>query len=62
MILAGYKTVKEALVTYADEFGDREISPIFHDITQGHGMTLVCYNKNCAMALESILTLSLYIQ
>ncbi|XP_026220218.1 cytochrome P450 2K1-like [Anabas testudineus] len=38
VILAGYKTVKEALVTYADEFGDREISPIFHDITQGHGI------------------------
>nr|XP_020477809.1 cytochrome P450 2K1-like isoform X1 [Monopterus albus] len=38
VVLAGYKTVKEALVNYAEEFGDREVSPIFHDISQGHGI------------------------
>ncbi|MEQ2234140.1 Cytochrome P450 2K1, partial [Ilyodon furcidens] len=36
VVLAGYKTVKEALVSYADEFGDRDIAPIFHDINKGH--------------------------
>ncbi|XP_067426968.1 cytochrome P450 2K1-like [Thunnus thynnus] len=38
VVLAGYKTVKEALVSYAEEFGDRDISPIFYDILQGHGI------------------------
>ncbi|KAJ8362804.1 hypothetical protein SKAU_G00116350 [Synaphobranchus kaupii] len=38
VILAGYKTVKQALVTYAEEFGDREIAPIFRDATKGHGV------------------------
>ncbi|XP_051744222.1 cytochrome P450 2K1-like [Ctenopharyngodon idella] len=38
VVLAGYKTVKQALVNYADEFGDREIMPLFHDFTKGHGI------------------------
>ncbi|MBN3312958.1 CP2K1 protein, partial [Atractosteus spatula] len=38
VVLAGYKTVKEALVDYAEEFGSRLITPIFHDISQGHGI------------------------
>ncbi|KAK5604446.1 hypothetical protein CRENBAI_016965 [Crenichthys baileyi] len=38
VVLAGYKTVKEALISNADEFGDREIAPIFHDINKGHGI------------------------
>uniref|UniRef100_A0A673AT64 Cytochrome P450 2K1-like n=1 Tax=Sphaeramia orbicularis TaxID=375764 RepID=A0A673AT64_9TELE len=38
VVLAGYKTVKEALVNYAEEFGDREVSPIFDEISQGHGI------------------------
>uniref|UniRef100_A0A3Q2ZEI0 Cytochrome p450 n=1 Tax=Kryptolebias marmoratus TaxID=37003 RepID=A0A3Q2ZEI0_KRYMA len=38
VVLAGYETVKEALVSYAEEFGDRDISPIFNDITRGHGI------------------------
>lgn len=38
VVLAGYKTVKEALVNCAEEFGDREISPIFYDINHGHGI------------------------
>ncbi|XP_059414968.1 cytochrome P450 2K1-like [Carassius carassius] len=37
VVLAGYKTVKQALVNHADEFGDREISPLFHDLSKGHG-------------------------
>ncbi|XP_034047255.1 cytochrome P450 2K1-like [Thalassophryne amazonica] len=38
VVLAGYKTVKEALVNYSEEFGDRSVTPIFEDITQGHGI------------------------
>ncbi|KAL2080018.1 hypothetical protein ACEWY4_023811 [Coilia grayii] len=38
VVLAGYKTVKEALVNYAEEFGDRDIIPIFHDFNKGHGI------------------------
>ncbi|XP_047212665.1 cytochrome P450 2K1-like [Girardinichthys multiradiatus] len=38
VVLAGYKTVKEALVSYADEFGERDIAPIFHDMIKGHGI------------------------
>ncbi|RVE69524.1 hypothetical protein OJAV_G00078870 [Oryzias javanicus] len=38
VVLAGYKTVKEALINNAEEFGDRDISPIFQDMNQGHGI------------------------
>lgn len=38
VVLAGYKTVKEALVGFADEFGDRDISPIFQNVFQSHGI------------------------
>uniref|UniRef100_A0A672IVH1 Cytochrome P450 2K1-like n=1 Tax=Salarias fasciatus TaxID=181472 RepID=A0A672IVH1_SALFA len=38
VVLAGYKTIKEALVNYAEEFGDRDITPIFEDSNQGHGI------------------------
>ncbi|TWW70017.1 Cytochrome P450 2K1 [Takifugu flavidus] len=38
VVLAGHKTVKEALVGNAEQFGDRDISPIFYDMNQGHGI------------------------
>ncbi|XP_067333097.1 cytochrome P450 2K1-like isoform X2 [Channa argus] len=38
VVLAGYKTVKEALVEYAEEFGERDILPIFYDVNHGHGI------------------------
>uniref|UniRef100_A0A672INF2 Cytochrome P450 2K1-like n=1 Tax=Salarias fasciatus TaxID=181472 RepID=A0A672INF2_SALFA len=38
VVLAGYQTVKEALVNYAEEFGDRDITPIFEDSNRGHGI------------------------
>ncbi|CAN9505273.1 unnamed protein product [Ophioblennius macclurei] len=38
VVLAGYKTVKEALVNYAEEFGDRYITPMFEDLNQSHGI------------------------
>ncbi len=37
VVLAGYKVVKEALVSNTKEFGDRNISPIFYETNQGHG-------------------------
>ncbi|XP_038126027.1 cytochrome P450 2K1-like [Cyprinodon tularosa] len=38
VVLAGHKMVEEAMVNYADEFGDREITHIFDDRTKGHGI------------------------
>ncbi|XP_063327950.1 cytochrome P450 2K1-like [Pelmatolapia mariae] len=38
VVLAGYETVREALVNYAEEFGERNISPILNDVNQGHGI------------------------
>ncbi|KAM9346654.1 cytochrome P450 2K1-like [Symphorus nematophorus] len=38
VVLAGYKTVKEALVNNAEEFGDRDISPVIYDTNKGHGI------------------------
>ncbi|KAG9340458.1 hypothetical protein JZ751_021571 [Albula glossodonta] len=38
VVLAGYKTVKEALVNYAVEFGNRDISPVLRDLYKGHGI------------------------
>ncbi|XP_026175032.1 cytochrome P450 2K4-like [Mastacembelus armatus] len=39
VVLAGYKTVKEALVNHADEFGDRDPPLISREVTQGKGIT-----------------------
>ncbi|XP_069590383.1 cytochrome P450 2K1-like [Ranitomeya imitator] len=38
VILAGYKIVKEALVTRAEDFGERAVSPIFEVAFKGHGL------------------------
>ncbi|XP_053550730.1 cytochrome P450 2K1-like [Bombina bombina] len=38
VVLAGYKTVKDALVTQADDFGERADMPIFAKITKGNGI------------------------
>ncbi|XP_070704957.1 cytochrome P450 2K1-like isoform X2 [Pempheris klunzingeri] len=38
VVLAGYKTVKEALVNYADEFGDRDTLKILYEYNKGHGV------------------------
>ncbi|XP_032443868.1 cytochrome P450 2K1-like [Xiphophorus hellerii] len=38
VVLAGYRTVREALVSYADEFGEREITPMFADLTKHRGI------------------------
>uniref|UniRef100_A0A3B4ZWI3 Uncharacterized protein n=1 Tax=Stegastes partitus TaxID=144197 RepID=A0A3B4ZWI3_9TELE len=39
VVLAGYKTVKEALVNYDGVFGDRQTSQIFQEFSQGQGVT-----------------------
>uniref|UniRef100_G3PE83 Cytochrome P450 2K1-like n=1 Tax=Gasterosteus aculeatus aculeatus TaxID=481459 RepID=G3PE83_GASAC len=38
VVLAGYKTVKEALVNRAEEFGDRQAMLIIREFNQGHGV------------------------
>ncbi|XP_048366423.1 cytochrome P450 2K3-like [Sphaerodactylus townsendi] len=38
VVLAGYETVKEALVNQADAFADRPSIPIIEDAQQGHGI------------------------
>ncbi|XP_047430412.1 cytochrome P450 2K4-like [Mugil cephalus] len=38
VVLAGYKTVKEALVNYDEEFGERSPLRILDELTQGHGV------------------------
>lgn len=37
VVLAGYQTIKEAFVNYAEEFGDREIPPVVKDSNLDHG-------------------------
>ncbi|TNN68840.1 Cytochrome P450 2K1 [Liparis tanakae] len=37
VVLAGYRTVREALVNHAEEFGGREVTPILYDWNKGHG-------------------------
>ncbi|KAM3603484.1 uncharacterized protein V6R79_023301 [Siganus canaliculatus] len=38
VVLAGYKTVKEALVNHADVFGERDPILIFEENSKGHGV------------------------
>ncbi|XP_073693281.1 cytochrome P450 2K6-like [Garra rufa] len=38
VVLTGYKAVKQALVNLSEEFGDRDITPIFHDFNDGFGI------------------------
>uniref|UniRef100_A0A8B9DZ59 Cytochrome P450 2K1 n=1 Tax=Anser cygnoides TaxID=8845 RepID=A0A8B9DZ59_ANSCY len=38
VVLAGYETIKDALLNHADEFGERAEIPIFRKMTQGNGI------------------------
>ncbi|XP_029574380.1 cytochrome P450 2K1 [Salmo trutta] len=38
VVLAGYKTVKQALVNHAEVFGDRGVNHLFSEINKGHGI------------------------
>lgn len=37
VVLAGYKTIKEALVNNAEEFGERDPLLIAKEVGKGHG-------------------------
>lgn len=37
VVLTGYKTIKEAFVGYADEFGEREAPRMTKEVNQQHG-------------------------
>ena len=47
VVLAGYKTVKQALVNQAEDFGDRDITPAFYDFNQGHGNDILVFCWLC---------------
>uniref|UniRef100_A0A8B9FBR7 Cytochrome P450 2K1-like protein n=1 Tax=Amazona collaria TaxID=241587 RepID=A0A8B9FBR7_9PSIT len=38
VVLAGYETIKDALLNHAEEFGERAEIPIFREMTQGNGI------------------------
>nr|QLC36630.1 cytochrome P450 2K4-like [Kryptolebias hermaphroditus] len=38
VVLSGYRTIKQALVNHANEFGDREIAPASFDLTKDLGI------------------------
>lgn len=62
VVLASYKTVKEALVGNAEQFGDRDIFPIFYDINQGHGTSIICTRATTTGEFVSILVYWVLIQ
>ncbi|XP_063775292.1 uncharacterized protein LOC134910838 [Pseudophryne corroboree] len=45
VVLAGYETVKDALVNHADEFSARAKVPLFHETMMGHGV-IFSYDEN----------------
>ncbi|XP_068191942.1 cytochrome P450 2K1-like [Antennarius striatus] len=45
VVLAGYKTVKQALVCHAEEFGERDITPLFRDFNNGYGIAFTNGNR-----------------
>ncbi|XP_028670436.2 cytochrome P450 2K1-like [Erpetoichthys calabaricus] len=45
VVLAGYETVMDALVNYPEEFGARDIWPIFRDTNKEHGIAFA--NGEC---------------
>ncbi|OXB82725.1 UNVERIFIED_CONTAM: hypothetical protein H355_000423 [Colinus virginianus] len=38
VVLAGYETIKDALLNHAEEFGERAEIPIFREMTRGNGI------------------------
>lgn len=51
VVLAGYKAVKQALVNQAVEFGNRDITPAFHDLTKSHGKIVAFFFVNIFLIL-----------
>ncbi|XP_029106215.1 cytochrome P450 2K1-like isoform X1 [Scleropages formosus] len=38
VVLAGFRAVKDALVNYSEEFGGRDITPVFYKTSHNHGI------------------------
>ena len=52
VVLAGYKTVKEALVNHAEEFGERDPFLINHEQNQGHGKEIkIAFTNKCSCSV-----------
>lgn len=52
VVLAGFKAVKEALVTNADVFGEREVPQILKLFTGNngaHGQTVMWWRNSCSL-------------
>ncbi len=45
VVLVGYKTIKEALVNHAEEFGERDIAPMFKLMNKDHGRIFFFFSK-----------------
>lgn len=37
VVICGYETVKNALVTHSEEFGGRPLIPVLYQVTKGNG-------------------------
>lgn len=57
VVLSGYDTVKEALVTHAEAFSDRPNLPVFMDATRGYGVILTNGHNWKAMRRFTLSTL-----
>ncbi|XP_040204356.1 cytochrome P450 2K1-like [Rana temporaria] len=57
VILCGYKTVKDALVNYAEEFSGRPLVPVFIESNKGHGLIFSNGNNWKAMRRFTLSTL-----
>ncbi|KAM3597719.1 uncharacterized protein V6R79_008549 [Siganus canaliculatus] len=57
VVLAGYQAVKQALIGQSEEFGEREITPIFQDFNKGHGILFVNGDAWREMRRFTIITL-----
>ncbi|XP_078503734.1 cytochrome P450 2K4-like isoform X2 [Lissotriton helveticus] len=58
VVLAGYETVKDALINHAEEFGERAKIPIFQKMDKGNGQPLentVIMNASIANIIVAIL-------
>lgn len=51
VVLAGYKTVKEALVDHGEEFGDRDQIEILKELNGEHGKERQkCFSKSFSIS------------
>uniref|UniRef100_A0A7N8XPI4 Cytochrome P450 2K1-like n=1 Tax=Mastacembelus armatus TaxID=205130 RepID=A0A7N8XPI4_9TELE len=57
VVLAGYKTVKEALVNNAEEFGERDPMQIINDTNPGHGKGRISFQYHVICFLTTVFVL-----